>query len=251
MKAIKNQNEWPNVNKDSLRNLQNSDETLTGVRQRKVPSDEIKNYRVCFYSKEGVLMRKWQKAKTKIARHVDPVHQIVVPEKYRTNILETAHDNTFAGHLGVEKTKDRILRHFYWPGIFQDVAKYCRTCPKCQMMDKSKMQRRAPLIPMPIIDTPFKRIGINIVGPMKRSRQRYKYLLTICDYATRYPEAIPITNLRTETVANALITVFSRVGIPEEIVHDQGSQFMSDIMAKICQKLPHHSNTCNCISPTN
>ena len=237
VKAIKNQNEWPNVNKDSLRNLQNSDETLTGVRQRKVPSDEIKNYRVCFYSREGVLMRKWQKAKTKIARHVDPVHQIVVPEKYRTNILETAHDNTFAGHLGVEKTKDRILRHFYWPGIFQDVAKYCRTCPKCQMMDKSKMQRRAPLIPMPIIDTPFKRIGIDIVGPMKRSRQRYKYLLTICDYATRYPEAIPITNLRTETVANALITVFSMVGIPEEIVHDQGSQFMSDIMAKICQKL--------------
>ena len=96
---------------------------------------------------------------------------------------------------------------------------------------------KAPLIPMPIISTPFERVGIDIVGPMNRSRKGNRYLLTICDYATRYPEAIPLSNIRTSTVANALLTVFARVGLPEEIVHDQGTDIMSTVMQTICKKL--------------
>ena len=78
---------------------------------------------------------------------------------------------------------------------------------------------------------------MDIVGPMTRSCKGKRYLLTICDYATRYPEAIPLSNIRTDTVAEALINVFARVRLPEEIVHDQGSNFMSKTMKSICGKL--------------
>lgn len=238
-KQAQENKEWPNIDRNNLKFMQHTDESLKGVCQRLTPIEEIDKYRVCFYEKQNVLMRKWQtnKATENDNSGYEPIHQIIVPKKYRPNILEMAHDISWSGHMGVEKTKQRILAHFYWPGVFKDVANYCRSCPKCQMLEKSKVSRKAPLIPMPIIDTPFKRVGIDIVGPFNRSRKGNKYLLTICDYATRYPEAIPISNMRVDTVTNALLTVFARVGLPEEIVHDQGANFMSQVMASICKKL--------------
>ncbi|PIK58065.1 hypothetical protein BSL78_05044 [Apostichopus japonicus] len=99
------------------------------------------------------------------------------------------------------------------------------------------MKGKHPLLPMPVIDTPFKRIGIDIVGPLPRTRKKSKYSLIICDYATRFPEAIPLSNVRSDTVVNALIKVFARIGLPEHIIHDQGTNFMSAVMKDMCDKL--------------
>ena len=59
------------------------------------------------------------------------------------------------------------------------------------------------------------------------------YILTIVDYATRYPEAIALSSITTEHVAEAMIEIFSRLGVPEEIVTDRGSQFTSDMMNEV------------------
>ena len=71
------------------------------------------------------------------------------------------------------------------------------------------------------------------------------------DYATRYPEAVALSGISTEEVAEALYTVYSRVGVPTHVVHDQGSQFMSDVMAEVSRLLsirnlvstPYHPQT--------
>ncbi|KAJ8050862.1 hypothetical protein HOLleu_04221 [Holothuria leucospilota] len=146
-----------------------------------------------------------------------------------------SHDR--AGHMGVEKTKDRILQHFYWPNMFQDVMRYCRSCEICQKMDKSGKKRKYPLLPMRIIGVLFKRIGIDIVGPLIRSRKKKMHLPTICDFPTTYPEAIPLANIRTNTVVDALIHVFARIVLPQEMLHDQRTNFMSKVMKLFCQKL--------------
>lgn len=57
------------------------------------------------------------------------------------------------------------------------------------------------------------------------------------DYATRYPEAVPLKNIDTETVAEALVDIFSRLGIPEEILSDLGTQFVSDCMKEVARLL--------------
>ena len=83
---------------------------------------------------------------------------------------------------------------------------------------------------MEIITEPFKKIAINIVGELPRTTTGHKYILTIVDYATWYPEAIPLRTRNAKTVAEALIQYFSGVGIPDEIVSDQGSNFMSKLL---------------------
>ena len=106
-----------------------------------------------------------------------------------------------------------------------------RTVPKGKTV-------KVPLGNVPLVDTPFKRVAVDIVGPIYPASDRgNRYLLTLVDYATRYPEAAPLKNIDTETVAEALVSMFSRIGIPCEILNDNGAQFMSHIMKEFSRLL--------------
>ena len=50
------------------------------------------------------------------------------------------------------------------------------------------------------------------------------------DYATRYPEAIPLKSVATIEVAEAMVHLFSRLGMLGEILSDQGALFMSEVL---------------------
>ena len=54
---------------------------------------------------------------------------------------------------------------------------------------------------MPLIDQPFQQMAMDVVGPLPRTRSGNKYILTICDYATRYPEAIALPNTEASRIA--------------------------------------------------
>ena len=58
---------------------------------------------------------------------------------------------------------------------------------------------------MPLIDQPFKRVAIDLVGPVAPASDKgHRCILTLVDYATRYPKAVPLKNIETETVAESL-----------------------------------------------
>ena len=102
-----------------------------------------------------------------------------------------------------------------------------------------------PLGRLPLIDTLFKRVAVDIVGPIEpRSNNRSRYILTMMDYSTRYPEAIALPSIETERVAEALVKMFSRVGVPDEMLTDCGSQFTSEIMKEVSRLLSFHAQ-CN------
>ena len=106
-------------------------------------------------------------------------------------------------------------------------------------------------MPLPIIEEPFGRIAMDIVGPLPRSRSGNKYVLVVCDYATRYPEAVALKSIDAEHVAEELIPLFARVGVPREILTDQGSNFTSRLLEELYRLLhvrpirtsPYHPQT--------
>ena len=80
---------------------------------------------------------------------------------------------------------------------------------------------------------------VDLVGPISPpSEKGHPYILTLVDYATRYPEAVPLKNIETETVAEALLDMYSRLGIPEEVLSDLGTQFVSKCMEEVSTLLP-------------
>ena len=91
---------------------------------------------------------------------------------------------------------------------------------------------------MPLMDLPFKRVAVDLIGPITPASDKgYRYVLTLVDYATRYPEAMPLKNIDTETVAETLLDLYSRVGIPEEILSDLGTKFVSECMQEVSKSL--------------
>ena len=118
-------------------------------------------------------------------------------------------------HLGYKKTLEKLFCNFWWPGVQQDVKAYCQTCADCQKGAKGS-KHRAALVPLPAIDEPFKRIAVDIVGPLRRSKRGNKYILTLMDFATRFPEAIALCRVDAHTVADALMNVFCRLGFPAQ-----------------------------------
>ena len=168
------------------------------------------------------------------------LEQVVVPKKHRNHIMQIAHDTPLGGgggHLGYKKTREKILNHFYWPGIFPDVAKFCRSCKNCQKCLPKGRVPRAPLISIQPMEEPFQRVAMDIVGPLNKSGRGHKFILVLCDYATKYAEAVPLKTVDSETVANAMIEIFSRLGIPNKILTDQGTNFMSSLMCQLCKLL--------------
>ena len=178
------------------------------------------------------------------------MEQLVLPQKCRRAVMRLAHSIPLAGHLGKNKTTNRVLQRFYWPTVYRDIAKYCRSCAACQLATGRKPPQ-VPLIPLPIITEPFSRIAMDIVGPLPRSRHGNRYILVVCDYATRYPEAVALKNIDAETIAEELVTIFSRVGIPREILTDQGANFTSKLLTELYRMLhvrpirttPYHPQT--------
>ena len=165
-------------------------------------------------------------------------NQLVVPKELRRQVMSVNHESAFSGHLGAKKTEVRILPNCFWPGLRQDVIRFCRSCDVCQRTVKRGSVRKVPLGSMPLIDTPFKRVAVDIVGPIAPpSEAGHRYILTLVDYATRYPEAVPLKKITTEAVAEALLDIYSRVGIPEEVLTDQGTQFMSECMQEVSRLL--------------
>ena len=225
-----------------IRELQKSDPSLEGTRRLA----KVNQYK--FFFRDGLLYRRWT-PRIKNGEEFG-VDQLVLPREFRPVVMKLSHCIPFAGHLGRNKTTSRMLQRFYWPTLFRDIKHICSCCEKCQRCS-TKRPPKAPLIPLPVIAESFRRIAMDIVGPLPRSRSGNRYILVICDYSTRYPEAVPLCNITAETIAEELMKLFARVGIPEEILTDQGSNFTSEVLKELYRCLhirairtsPYHPQT--------
>ena len=101
----------------------------------------------------------------------------------------------------------------------------------CQRYAISKPPK-VPLVNIPVVNTPFSKVAVDIIGPLPKSEKGKRFVLVSIDLATKYPDAVPLKKIDSNTVAEALFEIYSRVGFPSEILHDQGVQFMSYVMSK-------------------
>ena len=188
-----------------------------------------------YFLHHDLLMRRWVPHGDDVAG--GSVEQFVLPVKYRQSVIKLAHDNV-AGHMGVRKTYDRVLRHFFWPRLKREIASYIRTCHTCQLTGKpNQCITPAPLYPIPVISQPFEHLIIDCVGPLPRSRSGSQYLLTVMCQATRYPAVYPLHTISAKSVVRALSKFISVFGIPKVIQSDQGSNFTSRLFAQVLQQL--------------
>ena len=157
----------------------------------------------------------------------DGVHhrQLCVPRDLVTTVIKLAHETQMVGHLSFKKTRDRVWLCFYWKGMEADIRKYIKSCDVCKTVPKGSA-RAAPLNQVPLLDVPFKRVAIDIIGPIKTPSDRgHRYVLVHMDLATRYPDAVPLKRNDASTIAETLFNLWTGVGIPEEVLSENQNHF--------------------------
>ena len=122
-----------------------------------------------------------------------------MPQPQRTSVMKLVHESILGGHMGSRKTEYKVLSNFFWPGVQSDIRRYYQSCDICQRTIPKGKTTRVPLGHKPLIDEPFQRVPVAVdnVGPISPITDRgNRYILTCVDYATRYPEAIPLRILK-------------------------------------------------------
>ncbi|KAK6994766.1 Retrovirus-related Pol polyprotein from transposon 17.6 [Biomphalaria glabrata] len=131
--------------------------------------------------------------------------QVVVPMQFRTQVLQTGHSSSLSAHQGQGATISRISYYYFWPGMANDIRRYVASCPQCQRMSPRCHVPPVPLGKTPLIETPFKRVSVDIVGPLPRTKKRNAYILCVA-------------NGLVERFNHSLLTMLRRLvdGRPEE-----------------------------------
>ncbi|XP_070000911.1 uncharacterized protein [Penaeus vannamei] len=222
------------INSQDIVQEQKSDSSLESVR-RKLAEKSLNwsfNEETCFIERNKRIYRRV------LALNGEERLQFVVPARYRLAVFRLGHHSALGGHMGQKKTLDRIQAEFFWPGMGQEISRLVRSCDICQKTSDRGRVKPAPLKPMPLISEPFERVAVDIVGPIHpRASDGCKYILTLVDFSTRWPEAVPLRNIDAVTVAEAMVEIFCRIGIPRQVLSDRGTQFTSAMMEEVLRLL--------------
>lgn len=157
----------------------------------------------------------------------------IVPSSWRRRIFEAVHN---LSHPSIRSTKELVAMKFMWHGLKKQVGAWAKACIACQA-SKVHKHVKAPLSTFKVPERRFDHIHVDLVGPLPQS-QGNRYIFTIIDRFTRWPEAIPLAEATTDACARALVSHWiTRFGVPSEISSDRGAQFTSKIWATVAQLL--------------
>ena len=145
-------------------------------------------------------------------------------------------DSHGLSHGGSRPTIKLVSSKFVWAGMRKQIREWCRTCLPCQTSKIGRHVRSPPSV-LPPAERRFGSIHVDLVGPLPESRG-CKYLLTIVDRFSRWPEVYPLKDISSTTCCSAFINEWlPRFGIPDTVVTDRGAQFVGgawkDLMSSL------------------
>lgn len=158
-------------------------------------------------------------------------------EPLRTRIIQETHDSPLAGHPGRETTYALVSRKFYWPNMSQDIRRFCQNCDRCRANHVWRDKKHGLLKPLPVPLRKWKDVSVDFIVELPMSDDCTN-IMVITDRLTRGVILTPMKEITADAMANVFLTEFyRRHGLPESIVSDRGSAFISKMWKRVCQLL--------------
>lgn len=207
-----------------IENLENGD-------QSNWEDEDLKPYKRCYKNLKVENGKLYCKKKDGI--------KIVVPKSLRRTLIGLLHNSAMNAHVGIERSILMAKRRFYWPNMTKDIAEEIKNCVICVQAKQKKMQKNTELGQLPLTSERLSQWFIDIVGPFPSKGPRSpKYLLTMIDNQTKWPEAVCLKSIETEEICEAIMdNLVTRYGVGLTMVSDRGTQFTSRKFSEMCKKL--------------
>ena len=151
--------------------------------------------------------------------------RVMIPAKLRQEILQELHHN----HPGISRMKSLARGHVWWPSIDKDIEDCVHGCTACQEVKTTVPL--APLHPWVWPGRPWQRVHVDFAGPING-----KMFILLVDAHSKWPEVFEMPNTTSQKTIEILRQVFSAYGLPEQLVSDNGPQFISREFAEFMAK---------------
>ena len=166
--------------------------------------------------------------------------RVIIPQKFREEIKEELH----AGHVGMAKMKSLARSYVWWPDLDKHLEQTARECQSCQLIQKDPSL--APLHPWMYPEQPWERLHIDFAGPF----MGHMFMIVV-DAHSKWPEVVIMDSTTTTKTIDVLRGLFSRYGLPSQIVSDNGPQLVSDDFEQFLKRngvqhiksAPYHPST--------
>ena len=91
-------------------------------------------------------------------------------------------------HIGIDKTRAKILERFYWKHVGKDVRDFILACDRCQKVNPALKTAVGELHPVPVPDEVMVQIGVDISN-LPKTEDGYCCIVVAMDYFSKWPEA--------------------------------------------------------------
>ncbi|KAM2075001.1 hypothetical protein EV2_039037 [Malus domestica] len=152
--------------------------------------------------------------------------------------MEEAHSGVCGAHQSGPKLHFQLKRMgYYWPSMVKECLEYAKMCQACQFHTNFIHQPPEPLHPT-AASWPFDAWGLDVVRPITpKSSAGEAYILAATDYFSKWAEAIPLREVKKETVVRFIKEhIIHRYGVPRYIITDNGKQFSNRLVDELCEK---------------
>ena len=162
---------------------------------------------------------------------------LAIPEACADQIITLYHSGLFAGHQGVIKTYLTVVDKFFIPDLMHYLHSYIKGCHRCQLSNNNKISTMQFQARINLNYRLLSRLSMDLKA-MPKSHKGHKFILCVIDEMTNYLISVPIYHSRSEEIGDALIdNVISKYCIPEYIIMDQGSAFISTLTSYLFKRL--------------
>ncbi|KAL5542109.1 hypothetical protein UlMin_009819 [Ulmus minor] len=171
-----------------------------------------------------------------------PLLKCITPKR-GLYVMQEIHEGVCGNHSGPRSLFHKvILQGYYWPTIKSDAEAYVQACEPCQHFSRLTHQP-AELLNSVLSPWPFAKWGVDLIGPLPQGKYKMKFAIVAIDYYTKWVEAEPLQEI-TEARTTGFIwrNIICRFGIPHSLVSDNGTQFDSAGLKKLCLDLGIHKH---------
>ena len=142
--------------------------------------------------------------------------RVVMPKQGQENVLHQLHQ----GHPGVSRMKALARSYVWWPKMDKEVEDTVKACTTCQ--EHRNVPAPAPLHPWDWPNKPWSRLHVDYAGPFMG-----KMFLVLIDAHSKWMDVYPVNSATSAITIECLRTSFSNQGLPELLVSDNGTCFVS------------------------